>query len=214
MKRGAFCLALFGWPMYGAEDVSAKAPVALYVKFDRQPPDSATYILQRELHAILAPVGFDFEWRPTDDRNEVWAALAVVTFKGHCDARDLVRANRFAGGALGWTHVSDGRILPFTEVDCDRIGAFLESQLFALPLPVREKVFQRAIARVLAHELYHVFTQTAAHAPWGVAKAEFSTEELLSESFRFQNREARALRRWGAQAWQQFAMAAHGTAPH
>jgi hypothetical protein len=207
MKRGAFCLALFGWPMSGADGTPAKAPVALYARFEHEPPGSATEVLQRELRAILSPVGFNFEWRSANDAdNEVWADLAVATFKGHCDARDLVRGNRFAGGALGWTHVSDGKILPFVEVDCDRIGAFLESELFALPLLAREKVFQRAIARVVAHELYHVFTQTKEHGPWGVAKAEFSTEELLSDRFQFQSAAACALRHKGAQDWLQFSI--------
>jgi len=209
MKRGAFCLALFGWPMSGAADAATKAPVAVYARFEHQPPGSASELLRRELRAILSPAGFEFEWRSaTDPSNETWAALAVVQFKGHCDARDLARAVHFAGGALGWTHVSNGRILPFIEVDCDRIGAFLESGLFALPLPVREKAFQRAIARVVAHELYHVFTETTAHGSRGVAKASFSAEELLSDQFRFQSREARALSHKGAQAWLQFSLRA------
>lgn len=215
MKRVAFCLALFSWSICGAEDAAAQAPVALYVRFELQPRDSATDILQRELHAILSPVGFEFEWRSVDDSsNEVWAELAFITFKGRCDVRDL-RAYHFPGGALGWTHVSDGKILPFTEVDCDRIGAFLGTELSALSTVARQKVFQRAIARVAAHELYHVFTQTAAHGARGVARAEFSTDELLSDSFRFQSGEARALRHVGAQALLQFANgAAHGAAPH
>lgn len=214
MKRGAFCLALFSWSICGAEDASAQAPVGLYVRFEHQPPDSATEILQRELHAILSPVGFNFEWRSADETsNEVWAELSFVTFKGFCDASD-VRSEHFAGGALGWTHVSDGKILPFTEVDCDRIGAFLGTELSAFRSVVRQEVFQRAIARVVAHELYHVFTQTANHGTWGVAKAEFSTEELLSDRFRFQSGEARALRHKSAQALLQFANgAAHGAAP-
>lgn len=207
MKRGAFCLAMFGWPMCGAEYPSANAPVALYARFEQQPPAGATETLQRELHTILAPVGFDFEWRYANDTsNEVWADLAVVTFKGHCAAGDLVHGERFAGGALGWTHVSDGRILPFAEIDCDRIGAFLGARLFVLPRRFQEKIFQRAIARVAAHELYHVFIQTAAHGSWGVAKAEFTTEELLSDSFRFQKGEARTLRHKGAQDWLQFSL--------
>src|SRR5579864_1546195 len=105
MKRGAFCLALFSWSICGAESTSVKAPVAVYVRFEHQPPESSTDVLQRELHEILSPVGFNFEWRSaTDAGNEVWAALAVINFKGHCDAGDLVRADHFAGGALGWTH--------------------------------------------------------------------------------------------------------------
>jgi len=58
-------------------------------------------------------------------------------------------------------NLTDGTILPFVEVDCGRIGAFLGPGLFALSSRAREKVFLRAIARVAAHELYHVFTQKA-----------------------------------------------------
>ena len=207
MRRSALCLALFSWRVFGAEGPPAKAPVALYVQFEHQPPDSATDMLQRELHAILAPVGFDFEWRSANDGgNEVWAALAVVKFKGHCDAGDLNPVENFAGGALGWTHASDGRILPFTEVDCGGIAAFLHDELYSLRIQSRNRIFQRAVARVVAHELYHVFTQTAAHGSWGVAKAEFSADELLSDYFRFQSGEARALRHRSAQAWLQFSL--------
>jgi hypothetical protein len=210
MKRGAFCLALFTCPMCGADDLPAKAPVALYVHFERQPSGVATETLQRELHAILSPAGIDFAWRSADDSsNEVWADLAVLTFKGHCASGDVVRAQHFAGGALGWTHISDGKILPFAEIDCDRIGAFLGGKLLTLPSRFREKIFQRAIARVTAHELYHVFVQTVVHGAWGVAKAEFTSEELLSDSFRFQKGEERTLRYKGAEESLQFALRGH-----
>ncbi|HUI76711.1 MAG TPA: hypothetical protein VLY24_02315 [Bryobacteraceae bacterium] len=207
MKHKAFCLALLGLPICGAERPSPQAPVALYVRFEHQIPDTASETLQRELRAILATVGFDFAWRSADEpTNEVWADLAVITFKGHCAAGDLIRTGRFQGRALGWTHVSDGRILPFAEVDCDRIGAFLGPELFARGAKSREKVFERAVARVAAHELYHVFTQSAEHGSWGVAKAEFTTEELLSDGFHFQRGEAQVLRHKGAQDWLQFSL--------
>ena len=60
-----------------------------------------------------------------------------------------------------------------------------------------------------AHELYHVFIQTVAHGAWGVAKAEFTTEELLSDSFRFQKGEERTLRYKGAQDWLQSSLRSH-----
>ena len=216
-------MALLGWSMAGAELPAVKAPVGLYVRFEQQPDGAAEETVQRELRAILASVGFDFEWRSVDESTtEVWADLAVVTFKGDCAAGDLVRKSRFHGGALGWTHISDGKILPFAEVDCDRIAAFLGPSLNHRPLPVRVKVFGRAVARVTAHELYHVFAQSAEHGSWGVAKAEFTTEELLSDTFRFHGGEARAMRQKGEQDLARFlsrpaslpALAVHGSAAH
>ena len=223
MKRSALCLALLGWPVLGAELPALKATVGLYVRFEQQPDGAAEETLQRELRAILAPVGFDFEWRSADESaTEVWTDLAVVTFKGDCAAGDFVRKGRFHSGPLGWTHVSDGKILPFAEVDCDRIAAFLGPSLIHRPLPVRVKVFGRAVARVTAHELYHVFAQSAEHGSWGVAKAEFTTDELLSDTFRFHGGEARALRQKGEQDVARFlngpgslpALAVHAAAAH
>jgi hypothetical protein len=44
-------------------------------------------------------------------------------------------------------------------------------------------VFGRALARIAAHEIYHIVAQTAEHQERGVAKAAFSTRDLLSDRF-------------------------------
>jgi hypothetical protein len=85
-------------------------------------------------------------------------------------------------------------ILPFSDVDCDRIRAFIRRGLLSLPEGDREAIFGRAMGRVLAHELYHVFAKTGRHGSRGIGKAAYSVQELLSPNFRFQERESRALR--------------------
>lgn len=117
----------------------------------------------------------------------------MVNFKGRCDIGGLA-ASLTRSTALGWTHVSDGVILPFSDVDCDRIRAFVQKGLLSLPRKDREATFGRAMGRVLAHELYHVFANTARHGSCGVGKASYSVEDLLSPQFRFEERESRALR--------------------
>ena len=95
---------------------------------------------------------------------------------------------------MGWTHISDGIVLPFTDVDCDRIRGFVQTRLARIDANGREEVFGRAIGRVLAPELYHIFAHTTQHGAGGVGKAFYSVEELTAEVFRFAAAEFSALR--------------------
>jgi hypothetical protein len=139
-------------------------------------------------------MGMTFDWRPLNgNRGEVSIELAVVTFRGRCDAAEL--SPRYAAvGALGWTHVSNGTILPFAEVDCARIRTFLGRGLLAITPAERDDALGRAIARVMAHELYHILAGTSNHGAWGVGKSAYTVQDLLSYEFRFEEQESRALR--------------------
>jgi hypothetical protein len=117
----------------------------------------------------------------------------VLTFKGHCDLSTAVKYDPHPG-ALGWTHVTDGAILPFAEIDCDRIHSFINRELLFLKPEEREPGFGRAVARVVAHELYHIFANTQHHGSDGVGKSAYSVQELLSDGFQFEEHEGRALR--------------------
>ena len=44
-----------------------------------------------------------------------------------------------------------------------------------------EQVYGRALGRVLAHELYHIFARTCHHGQEGVAKTALSGKALISE---------------------------------
>jgi hypothetical protein len=119
--------------------------------------------------------------------------LAVISFKGRCDTAGLVR-RAATPGPLGWTHISDGSILPFSDVDCNGVRALLQSDLLSLPATGRDAAFGRALARVLAHELYHIFADTTHHGSCGIGKEAYTARDLLAGSFRFENRESKALR--------------------
>jgi hypothetical protein len=151
--------------------------------------------LEEELEDIMTPMGTHFEWRSLETArgNEVSVELAVITFKGRCDAAGLTLRARNPG-ALGWTHISDGIILPFADVDCDRIRDFVQRELIFVEEPKRERSFGRAIARVLAHELFHIFANTTHHGSSGVAKSAYSVQELLADDFAFEEGEGIALR--------------------
>ena len=207
MKLLILCLTLGALPGFSQKGVipvpdlvSAShvplAPVALYTHFDHPAPQGVYEALQDELENIMQPIGLNFEWRSLDGvrGNEVSVELAVLTFKGRCDVAGLTSRSDPNPGALGWTHVSDGVILPFSDVDCDRIRNFVQRELVSVRLPDREEAFGRAIGRVVAHELYHVFANTSRHGSCGVGKSAYTVSELLAEDFQFEGRESTALR--------------------
>lgn len=200
MKSIAFSLALMSWRALAGDGNSPAAPTGVYVEFEHPSRGGLSSTLQNEVESILSPLGFDVQWRDAEVAgSEAWADLALVKFQGHCDL-DGGPYPDFVPGPLGWTHVSDGRIQPFAGIDCDRIGALVQSQLTFVPTRHREYVFQRAIARVVAHELYHILAETGAHQGTGVGKAEFTALDLLSGKFHFHPAQARALRDSSARA--------------
>jgi len=142
----------------------------------------------------MAPLGLPLEWRSlaTAKGDEVSATLAVVTFRGDCTAAVLKDA--ISAGPLGWTHVTDGVVLPFTEVDCGRIRGFLRRELLRVDANERDRDLARAIGRVTAHELYHVFAGTRHHGSGGVGGAVYTERELMANEFRFEDREFQTLR--------------------
>lgn len=197
MKMVLFCLLAGVLPAVGETRWAPSAPITLYTSFQYQPPPAVLAAIQEEVEAIMAPIGLRFDWRDlaAERRNESSAELAVVTFQGRCDPSTTVTAGPIKlSGALGWTHISDGEILPFTDVACDRIREFVHRSLGMVPVNEREGAYGRALGRVLAHELYHIFGNTKRHASEGVAKESYTVQDLLTEEFQFEAKESRLLR--------------------
>jgi hypothetical protein len=194
MKSLFLCLALASMPVFAGQPSAAPGPTTLYTEFHQQPPAAVLAALQDEVASIMEPMGFRFEWRSLSENqgSEVSAELAVVSFKGRCDAAGLA-PHSVSPGALGWTHISDGAILPFSDVDCDGIRGFLGKQLLNYSQQERVEVFGRALGRVLAHELYHIFANTTRHGSEGVGKPMYTVQDLVSTDFRFEDREAAAM---------------------
>jgi hypothetical protein len=193
LKLVLFCLLAGVFPGWSETRGARFAPITLYTQFEQAPPGGVLKALQDEVASIMAPIGIRFEWRDLGKTggHEVSAELAVVTFKGRCDAAGLLTRSKFEG-ALGWTHVSDGQILPFTDVSCDRVREFVQTGLLAFRVEDREVKYGRALGRVLAHELYHIFANTLRHGS-GVAKESYSVQDLLADDFQFEAKETRML---------------------
>ena len=148
-----------------------------------------THSLNHELTRLLSPAGIDLEWQ-ADARSRAVVGqpgrLIVATFEGTCSV-DAIPNNRvtssYAGRTLAETSISDGRILPYFTVDCSHVIRTLAPVLQPLGLPMREAVFGRALARVVAHEIYHILAETTEHEEAGLAKAQLTFRDLTAERF-------------------------------
>jgi hypothetical protein len=186
-------LLLAALPIFGGQP-QAPGPVTLYTQFQKDPTAGLLASMQDELEVIMTPAGLHFDWYPLADAGgRVSSQLAVIHFNGACNAANL-RPDAGYPGPLGWTHVSDGDILPFIDVNCDGIRLFLQHDLIEVPAAEREEALGRALARVVAHELYHLLANTTAHRGRGIGKAAYSVGDLLSKIFQFDKKECASLR--------------------
>jgi hypothetical protein len=184
------CAAVAGQAAAVAGDADTAPVITLYVGFEQQaPPGALLAQAQAEASTVLAPAGVNFEWRSLDDprSGQPVEELVVVRFKGRCQAVPGVRPQNAYGGALGWTHISDGEVLPFSDIDCDRTWALIQQQLGGEPEAEHDRILGRALGRVLAHELYHIFANTTRHTASGLSKACYTAAELADGVFRFQS---------------------------
>ena len=170
--------------------------IRLYTDFQQTPPHVVLASLQDEVARIMAPMGLGFKWSSLAENrgNELSVKVAVIHFTGACDTiQSATQPTRTS--ALGWSYMEDGVVLPFSTIDCDGIRAFLRSDLVGKPKEEVDESFGRAIGRVIAHELYHIFVNTTRHSSHGIAKSYYSPQELLSKHFRFEQKESDELRR-------------------
>ena len=144
-----------------------------------------------QLEAIMKQAGFRVEWlTQRSGRRESPDApfLAVVEFEGICAPAEAGSdSGAVQGLSLANTAMSDGHVLPFSTVSCAALNHTLSSALAKYPPAVRDFLFGRAMARVLAHELYHVLAGTTEHAGSGMARPAYSSSDLLSETFHFES---------------------------
>jgi hypothetical protein len=86
-------------------------------------------------------------------------------------------------------------VLPFSELQCDRIRHSIAPLAIGASPEEREALLGRSLGRVLVHELFHVLASTEQHGREGVAKTRFSRKDLAAEGFAFDAKDARRIER-------------------
>jgi hypothetical protein len=137
--------------------------------------------MKREVEKAFQDAHLRVDWRSREEAmGGVFGDLAVIRFGGKCLFQPGIVAAR-EPAVLAVTHVSDGIVLPFSDVACDRIAALLRA---AIPGTAArgDALFGRAMGRVVAHELVHILSRSVAHGTTGVVEPALSAGQLTSDA--------------------------------
>jgi hypothetical protein len=145
---------------------------------------------RQELKRLLSPTGVDLLWKDLAHRKtgEEFDYVVVASFDGVCSAEEVPAASlaMFEGTvSLADSSVSNGRVLPFFRIDCKHLLATMAPALRRMNAQERRTAMGIAIARVMAHEIYHIVAQTTGHQDHGIAKPSFSVLDLTAGRFDF-----------------------------
>jgi len=160
----------------------ASTEVTIILRFDHGHSEPAVNEMKRELQNVLYDSGVQLSWRGAGEisPSESFANLVVVTFRGSCEMKPFAPPLPDEPVALGYSHVSNGQVIPFAEVECDRIRSELRTT-HALVGPGGDRLLGRAMGRVLAHELHHIIDHTRAHSHTGLYRKSLSPQDLISD---------------------------------
>jgi hypothetical protein len=190
--------------------------IAVFMDFESEPSAEALSQMEREITSIMKPSGLQFDWRMMKNRRsgESFLDLVVVNFKGSCQAERPVLYNElgpvFERQPLALTRISDGQVLPFSDVQCDTIRQYIAPDVASAAPDKRERILGRALGRVVAHEMYHIFAHTTVHAEDGVARSFHTRKELTAREFHFTSHESQLLR---DVKWKQLLLSGEGRFP-
>lgn len=168
----------------------AGAAVEVYLQADSASAANVLDEMNRELAILMQHAGFQIMGLHGNDRPPSGEAahVIVVDLRGTC-AAPYARSNSAepipSAFSLASSAVADGRVLPFTWVDCSALNRFLGPAISAQTAEDQAYIYGRSMARLLAHEFYHVLAQTGDHTQAGISKASFSRADLLADHFDF-----------------------------
>lgn len=179
----------------GLHTKPGRIDVGLYATFQDVPSAAVREAFQEELSAAVTPLGILVHWRSESDlsADAWWNRVATIQFQGGCDPSDL-RARPPHPWKFGRTQVSEGKVIPYAEIHCDALRAYLGPTLVLMGQRQGTLIFGRALGRVLAHELYHILAKTRRHGSHGIGKESFTPGELTADEFQFDEQEVRRLR--------------------
>ena len=178
LKRFWILLLLSSAPAVGG---SPNSPVTVVLKFDQPYSNLSLSEMEREASAALKNTGLTFDWRLQDSLapKTEFKSLLVFNMKGRC-VMDLMPQLIDERGPLGMAFVSDGQVLPFGEIECDRVKHSVQRVLPRGPSETEDRLYGRALGRVAAHEMYHMLSGKKVHSKSGLTQATLSADELVS----------------------------------
>jgi hypothetical protein len=165
---------------------------------DASTPDVLT-AMDRELGTVMQSAGFHVTRRSLSNPPSTSGAenLVIVELRGVCMPQFAATAvvPLSSTARLASSSMVDGKILPFSWIDCVALNRFLAPAGSSQSKAEQDNLFGRSMARLLAHEFYHVLAQADDHALSGIAKARFNIGDLLTDHLDFETVALERLRR-------------------
>ena len=161
---------------------SAAGQVTLILQFDGRHSALSVSEMKHELQNIMRESGTELSWRNSGELSpaESFPSLIVVTFHGSCEMRPTPPLPPNDGAPLGYSHISNGEIIPFADVECDRVRGELRAGHGVIG-PGDDRMLGRALGRVVAHELHHIIDHTRAHERTGLLRKSLSPQDLIAD---------------------------------
>ena len=110
--------------------------------------------------------------------------IVVVRLKGVCQMENFAPLMD-EQGPLAWTHIVDGQILPFSDVDCQHVRNAVAKALWGGQRREKDRLLGRALARVIAHEIMHIVGKTHEHSENGIFREGLSGQQLVADRLTF-----------------------------
>ena len=157
----------------------ASQPVTVLLQFDHPGSSISSQSMEREVRSLLGnSLTLNFKTRQEEGRSEV-GRMVIFRMHGVCSMSGPATEDH-SGVALGSTYVSNGSVLPFGQVECDRLRASVQ-RVYGTQNPEQyERQLGLAMGRVVAHELYHMLAGSKEHTGHGVTKPGLSPSELVA----------------------------------
>lgn len=186
----ALLAVLLAAPLWSSE--ARVAPVTVLLDFEQSPSETSLAAMRDEAQRLLAKSGvrIDVGIRGQVPPSAEFENLLLFHMKGRC-AMDPYPVLFDERGPLAMTYTSDGVVLPFGEIRCDRVKRSLKRTLTGDDYKRGDLVLGRALGRVLAHEMYHMLAGVRSHTAAGVTRHGLTSEDLRGPEMSF---DAKALR--------------------
>jgi hypothetical protein len=160
------------------------APLVVTVLLDFEEPhsDLTFKVLEIETAEVLRNAGVRLAWRLRSQvaRGESFDRLVSFRVHGRCDMSWEPAGVGEGAGPLALAYAADGVVLPYGEIDCERVKASVARAMAQDPSPSRcaNVLLGRALGRVLAHEMYHMLSNEVAHTESGITRKGLSPTDL------------------------------------
>ncbi len=193
MVRLILSLLCAGLPAAAA---TAGMPVTVILDLhDVRYSESLLAEMKAEAQRILAPAGVKLDWRKKSELGEFpqFSQVVIFRFTGRC-VMDPYATLYDERGPLAATATAEDEVLPFGVVHCDRVKASLRRTFTGNDYLRGNTLLGKALGRVMAHEMYHMFAQEKGHPGNGVAKPALTSEQLVRGEMELDARTAEEIR--------------------